>query len=260
MKCPYCTSEISDAALVCPHCTRELYLLRPLLEKISALELQLKDQPEIEALRARVHELENPAAVFSSANAPLPASPLADWATFWLAPLLLLLGAHVLITVVYDWHTLILRIASLLIPLPFAVLLMRSERSFWRWLLAAFALGLFAALGMSTVTGLVDHTAFMPQDSREWREFIDYAASIGFSGMTGMLVGDLGRRRHAAAEKEKMHQLTVRLVTLFSSGKQSAEKIYATVTRLREISSALTAVATTAVATYAGLKAIFGWG
>ena len=25
MHCPYCTSEISDAALVCPVCTRDLY-------------------------------------------------------------------------------------------------------------------------------------------------------------------------------------------------------------------------------------------
>ena len=43
MHCPDCTSEISDAALVCPVCTRDLYLFKPLLQKIDALEKQLQD-------------------------------------------------------------------------------------------------------------------------------------------------------------------------------------------------------------------------
>ena len=32
MQCPYCTSDINDAAVVCPVCTRDLYLIKPLLE------------------------------------------------------------------------------------------------------------------------------------------------------------------------------------------------------------------------------------
>jgi hypothetical protein len=30
MRCPYCISEIDDAALACPHCARDLYLFKPL--------------------------------------------------------------------------------------------------------------------------------------------------------------------------------------------------------------------------------------
>ena len=34
MRCPYCVSDIADEALACPNCTRDLYLFKPLLERI----------------------------------------------------------------------------------------------------------------------------------------------------------------------------------------------------------------------------------
>ena len=42
MQCPYCTSEINDAAVVCPVCTRDLYLIKPLLDKIAGLEEKIE--------------------------------------------------------------------------------------------------------------------------------------------------------------------------------------------------------------------------
>ena len=38
MRCPYRVSEIADEALTCPRCARDLYLFKPLLEKIGQLE------------------------------------------------------------------------------------------------------------------------------------------------------------------------------------------------------------------------------
>ena len=35
MRCPYCAEEVKDEAVVCKHCHSELFVVRPLLEKIN---------------------------------------------------------------------------------------------------------------------------------------------------------------------------------------------------------------------------------
>ena len=41
MKCPYCLSEVDSEAYVCKICTKDLYLFKPLMEKVSSLEEKL---------------------------------------------------------------------------------------------------------------------------------------------------------------------------------------------------------------------------
>lgn len=260
MSCPYCLSDIAEDVLVCPNCTRDLYLIKQLQRKIDELELKLQD---FEELQERLHvpgsgDEQSSPDVYGPAVA-IPLFRLADWATYFFPPLLLLLAAHTLIVVVYDFNTLVLRIVSLLIPLPFAFFLMLEKRAFLQWLGAWFFLSLLAVFGMSGITSLVDHTSVMPQNAREWREFIEYAASIWFSGITGMILGNMRRMKREAAERARVDKLTVKLVNVFSTGKQGAEKLYSTVIKLREVTVTLTAAGTTAVATYAGLKGVMGW-
>lgn len=251
MQCPYCTSEISDNALACPHCARDLYLFKPLLQKIEALEArvaELEKAPRQGAPSAQADPLEREPLAAPAAN-----STLAAWAIYWLAPLLILLLAHFTITVAYDLKTVYLRIASLLIPFPFAFHLMRERRHFGSWSAAAFALGAVAAWGMSAVVAVVDGTPVMPQDAREWREFIEYAASMGLAYLSGMILGARLRNRRENAER-RANELTVQLAKLITSGSQSAEKLNATIGKLRELSNSLTVAATSAAAAYAGLK------
>jgi hypothetical protein len=168
----------------------------------------------------------------------------------------------VLIVVAYDLDTLYLRAVSLLIPLSFGFMLMsRRRHHFGTWSAAAFAMALCAVFGMSWTTSLVDHTPILPQDRHEWREFLEYAASIGFGYLAGMVLGRMfWRHRQAALDGERMRGLAAKLVKMAATGKESADSIQATVKKLQDVGSSLTAAGATAVSAYMGLKGFLGGG
>jgi hypothetical protein len=248
VRCPYCTSEINEAALACPHCTRDLYLFKPLLQRISDLE-------------ARVENVEQsrPSAVTGESLNELPEEHVSPGfrklITHIAVPILLLLTAHLLITVVYDLNTLYLRIVSLLIPLPFGFLLTASAaRRISLLFVAAISTAALAVLGMSTVTGGIDHTPILPVDIREWREFIEYAASIAFSYATGIVLGNMSRLRKRAEIFRQQNGIQTALTHLVLNGANNTAKLQKTIKQFNDVSSTLTAAATTAAAMYTGLQ------
>ena len=36
MLCPYCAEQVKDSAIVCKHCSRDLFVVRPLMDKLAA--------------------------------------------------------------------------------------------------------------------------------------------------------------------------------------------------------------------------------
>lgn len=264
MECPYCVSEIDDKAHVCPQCSRDLYLLKPLLEKVAALEAAAATAAtahtdvNVAALQERIATLEAQLAVTGGAittEAAPPVSKLRELALFWVPPLVLLLVAHALLIVVYDTNTLYLRIASLLIPLPFGYALMRrNTQRFTTWLLSGFAMALLAVLGMSYVISRVDMVPALPASAQEWREFAEYAASIGFSYATGLLMGCMTYQRH----HRQNGGFVVSAVKAFSKSKTSVERVHALSKRLNDIGGSIVAAGTTAISIYTGLKDFLG--
>lgn len=259
MECVYCLSTVDDKANVCSVCTRDLYLFRPLLEKVNELESKLADYQDPVELKARIEELEGVLAAEQAAKTAKQATPLrliADLGQFIFIPLALLLLAHALITVVYDAHMLYLRIASVILPMPFGFYLFKTnQRSILGWFLATAGLAAASVIGMSAITGWVDKTPVMPQSMIEWREFIEYATSITFSFLTGMLVGGMSYHRAHRVHKTKDAPVLTALLAGFTKGKSSPKDIHETIKKLEEVGGSLVAAGTTAMSIYTGLKA-----
>jgi hypothetical protein len=257
MHCPYCTSKIDDAALVCAVCRRDLYLFKPLLEKIATLEKSAAATP---ALEARIAGLETELAELRTATAAVPpaASTARSFVTStliaFLVPMLLLLAAHFAIVIMYDLKPLYLRIASLLIPLPFGfALYVWHPRRFGVAAGIALVIAIITVLGMSAITSASDHTPVLPQDLRETREMIEYAISIHFAFITGMLLGRWRYHRlHVKRQPSRLVVLLAQLFTTDADGQLGIQKMHA---RISKLVAALTPAITAGISVYTGIKA-----
>jgi hypothetical protein len=273
MRCPYCVSEIDDQALACPRCARDLYLFKPLLERIGQLEKTVVEQAKVAAANseARIAALEKELAELKAAQATtIPVAVVSTPAVsppksgFGLAlaqavvpALILLLAAHGFLLFIYDVKPLYLRIATILIPVPFGYLLaLHYPDRFNHSLVAGFGLALAGVLGMLSVTALIDKVPVMPQGVREWRETIEYVLSIGLAFATGLLLGKYRAHRNLeAAQKNRFVLLLARAFVPNEEGKLGIEKVAKKLGKLQE---AITPAATGAASIYAGIKAFLG--
>lgn len=257
MNCPYCQSELHAEALVCKTCKKDLYLLKPLMAKIATLEDQLKAVPDVTAFEAKILLLEQQ--LEAALAPPEPAqkslkSNLVSWCLFIVLPLCILLVAHGLIVVVYDTKLIYLRLLSILIPLPFGYFLfVRQDRSLVAWFFGVLSLAIASVIGMSWLTSLVDKTPIFPQNAFEWREFLEYAASISFSFLTGMV---LGRMVFAQANSRLSTPIVKAVVSGLNGKNLSPDRVNGLVRKLNEYGSSVVALGSTGLAIYTGLKGV----
>ena len=262
MNCPYCLSEVDEDAVVCKVCTRDLYLFKPMMAKVADLEKQLSEIPNQEAYEKRIAELE---VMLDQHEQTVNSSKglggwLSDIAIYLIAPLLLLLLAHWLIVVVYDTKMIYLRIVSMVLPLPFAYFLFRGhQHKLLPWFIGTAFLSIASVLGMSWITSMVDLSPVFPQNLFEWKEVIEYSASIAFSFLTGMLLGGVAyasNQRHR--RKAVISPFMKAVATSLGDGKISPTNIYTIMKSLQDYGATIMALGTTALSLYTGLKGIIG--
>lgn len=185
MQCPFCGDEFSEDALLCKACGRDLRLVRPVLEENRRLVAQIDElQGQVNRTRAELARATAPWAFWSVHNA-----------IYVVAPVALLLAAHFVITVVLDVSPLYLRIASLVIPLPFGFALLWFSHHGIGWaVLDGIVIGLLGVAGMLAIVAHVDNAPILPDNFVDWRETIEYAVSIALANVTGADVALLVRR------------------------------------------------------------------
>ncbi len=254
MRCPYCVSEVPREATVCAHCSRDLYLVKRLQERIEHLEKELAEQGKTTAAGDAQR-----AAPLAAADPPRVGASARSYRTSLLialgSALVLLLAAHVLLLFVYDVKPLYLRIASILIPIPFGfALLVWHPRRMGMSGIAGFIMALVAVFLMLVTTARVDHVPVLPQDARELREVLEYVASIGLAFLTGLLLGAL--RYHRLSIAPQPGRVTVFLAQLFTADKDGELGIVKTAARIQKLVSTFTPIVTCAASIYAGVKAL----
>ena len=253
MKCPYCLSDIESEAYVCKVCTKDLYLFKPLIQKVSDLEEKLSNVSDREVLESRISELQEELIYKKELEAEGIVGIFLKISKFLFLPLLILLMAHAVIIVVYDLKLIYLRLASILIPMPFAFFLFQKKKNpVFPWFLGSLVLAFITVIGMSAITSLVDKTPVMPQSMIEWKEFIEYSLSITFSFLTGILLGTISffkRSKH----KIDINPMLKALLNLIVNKKLSPEALQ----ELLQKSIKYVSLATTLLSVYTGLRRFF---
>ncbi len=253
MKCPYCLSDIDSEAYVCKVCTKDLYLFKPLIQKVSDLEEKLSNVSDREVLESRISELQEELIYKKELEAEGIFGIFLKIFKFLFLPLLILLMAHAVIIVVYDLKLIYLRLASILIPMTFAFFLFQKKKNpVFPWFLGSLVLAFITVIGMSAITSLVDKTPVMPVSMIEWKEFIEYSLSITFSFLTGILLGTISffkRSKH----KIDINPILKALLNLIVNKKLSPEALQ----ELLQKSIKYVSLATTLLSLYTGLRRFF---
>jgi hypothetical protein len=181
-----------------------------------------------------------------------------------LVPAVLLLAAHVIVTILLDVSAVYLRMASFLIPIPFGAMLYAVNKIGVKGSVGfGIATAVLSVTAMLIAIGVVDRVPIMPDTFREWREAAEYALSIVLAYVTGSLLAMLILRAlpNSMAASGRPSAMAMRLARMFGQhvGPEVLRRRARRIQEFIKTLGPLIGVLTTATGSiYAGLKGVLG--